>query len=128
MAPLPQNPLKVLLVEDHASLARLTADLIEELDCTLIGPARSIQDAIRLSHQDKADVALVDLSLPDGTGGELIHRLRDLGIRCAVLSAWCRDDVPTLVPDDVLWLEKPLTIEALESLIQEIRQAKADGD
>lgn len=120
MEPPRDRPVKVMVVEDHAVLARLTAQLVEDIGCAPVGPARSIQAALALAEEDPPDVALVDLSLPDGSGADLITQLRGKGIRCVVVSAYERSDVRSKELDDVPWLEKPMTFEGLQQLVNEL--------
>lgn len=118
--------LKVLLVEDHVAIARLTGRLIEEVDCTLVGPARCIADALRLAAEHMPDVALVDLSLPDGSGEDLISLLQARGIYCAVASAYTRElkQLGSLV--HIPWLEKPVSIEELQKLVDDVASRRVD--
>ena len=120
--------LKVLVVEDHAIIARLTVRLIEDMDCEAVGPAPSIREALRLAEKERPDAALVDLSLPDGSGASLISQLREMGIFCAVVSAYPESDKRLDGLADIPWLEKPLMVEQLQSLLKElpVREAR-DG-
>ena len=61
--------LRVLIVQDHRMLAAAIAEVIEaEADLTVLGIARSGNEAASLAARDKPDVALIDFHLPD-TGG-----------------------------------------------------------
>jgi response regulator of citrate/malate metabolism len=126
MLPAKNGQLKILLVEDHVAIARLTSKIVEEINCMLVGPARSIHDAMQLATKHLPDVALVDLSLPDGSGEDLIHRLQGLGVYCAVVSAYAKDFKQIDDLDHVPWLEKPLTVDQLKGLVSEFASRKVD--
>ena len=67
--------IRVLLVDDHASLRQSLAFLLaQEPDITVIGQAGSLAEARRML--EGVDVAIVDLRLPDGSGVELVRWLR----------------------------------------------------
>lgn len=117
------NRRKVLIVEDHALVAQLTAELIEEIDCEVVGPAHSVRDALRLNGEHRPDVALVDFSLPDGDAEDLVRALRDSGVTCAILTGHRRPSSPPPGLADVPWLEKPLFPEMLRDLMREIDPA-----
>ncbi len=79
---------RILLVEDHASLRQAVASMLErEPGFTVVGQAGSVAEARQMLNG--ADVAIVDLGLPDGYGGELIKELRALNpqAQALVLSA-----------------------------------------
>jgi DNA-binding NarL/FixJ family response regulator/anti-sigma regulatory factor (Ser/Thr protein kinase) len=68
--------IRILLVEDHASLRQAVAALFDqEPEFTVVGQAGSLAEARTML--DGVDVAIVDLELPDGYGGNLIKQLRD---------------------------------------------------
>ena len=67
--------IRILLVEDHASLRQAVAALFDrEPGFTVVGQAGSLAEARTIL--DGVDVAIVDLNLPDGFGGDLIKEMR----------------------------------------------------
>jgi DNA-binding NarL/FixJ family response regulator len=73
-----EGPIRLLLVDDHASLLEPLAELFDrQPDLAVVGQAGSLTEArTLLSAGVAADVALIDLDLPDGHGTELIRDLR----------------------------------------------------
>lgn len=68
---------RVLLVDDHSVLRQAMAALInEELDLEVCGEADGVRSAIRAAEETRPDVALVDLSIRDGDGLELIREMK----------------------------------------------------
>src|SRR5215213_5148956 len=66
--------IRVLLVDDHLSFRQpLAFMLMREPDITIIGQAGSVAEARPLLPE--ADIALIDLDLPDGEGIDLIQEL-----------------------------------------------------
>lgn len=70
---------RVLLVEDDAGLrARLAALLARFEDLDLVGAFGTVAAALSAldAHEPEIDVALVDLRLPDGSGIDVLRKLR----------------------------------------------------
>jgi DNA-binding NarL/FixJ family response regulator len=66
--------IRVLLVDDHLCFRQpLAFMLMREPDLTIIGQAGSLGEARLLLSE--ADIALIELDLPDGEGIDLIHAL-----------------------------------------------------
>jgi DNA-binding NarL/FixJ family response regulator len=79
---------RVMLVEDHLSFRQsLAALLSREPDLEVVAQAGSLAQA-RQMLDTPLDVAVLDLSLPDGDGRDLIGELRrrNAGISILVLS------------------------------------------
>jgi DNA-binding NarL/FixJ family response regulator len=79
---------RVMLVEDHAAFRQsLAALLSQEPDIEVVAQAGSLAQA-RKMLDTPLDVAVLDLSLPDGDGRELIGELRhsNAGISILVLT------------------------------------------
>src|ERR671920_1881281 len=69
--------IRVLLLDDHTSFRELLAlRLAREPDLTVVTEASSLAEGRQAVGQVEADVALIDLDLPDGSGVELIRDLR----------------------------------------------------
>lgn len=86
--------IRVLLVEDHSSLAQaLTAVMSLTDDLTVVGHARAAEEVDAVLASASADVVVVDLDLPGAGGIDVIAELRDRpdAPRCLVLTA-LRDD------------------------------------
>jgi DNA-binding response OmpR family regulator len=66
----------ILLVEDDPVLATFLADNLTADGYVLI-VADTVRDGLRELAYKRPDVAIVDLGLPDGSGLELIRRVRD---------------------------------------------------
>jgi DNA-binding NarL/FixJ family response regulator len=83
---------RVLLVEDHASFRQALAFMFErEEEFVVAGQAGTLAEAYKFVREepDGADVAIVDLGLPDGDGFGLIEELVSAGrgVTTLVLSA-----------------------------------------
>jgi DNA-binding response OmpR family regulator len=65
----------LLLVEDDAALRTFLADNLSADGFELL-VAETMRDGLRMLEYDQPDLALVDLGLPDGSGLDLIARVR----------------------------------------------------
>ncbi len=72
-SPVKSKKVRILLVDDHPIMRRGLAELINlEKDLVVCGEADSIHTALELIKRHEPDVALVDLSLKNESGLELI--------------------------------------------------------
>src|SRR3989338_9686548 len=75
--PAKNKKVRILLVDDHPIMRRGLAELINlEKDLMVCGEAECVQTALELIKLQKPDVALVDLSLKNENGLELIKDIK----------------------------------------------------
>ncbi|MBA3010661.1 MAG: response regulator transcription factor [Proteobacteria bacterium] len=73
-----QNRKKIFIVDDHPVFRKGLAQLIdEEADLRVTGEAESVTQAIRLIQTEVPDLMIVDLTLKDKSGLELIEYLKE---------------------------------------------------
>lgn len=85
--------ISILLVDDHKVLRDgLRALLESEPDLSVVAEAGNGRDAIRLAQELSPDIIVMDLGLPDISGLEAIHLVREANVksRIIVLSMYIR--------------------------------------
>ena len=80
---------KVLLVDDHPMIGAALEMLLRETDYELLGRARSVAEANSQINRQKADLLLLDVNLPDGSGLDVLRRLHKArsGLKVILLTA-----------------------------------------
>jgi NarL family two-component system response regulator LiaR len=90
------NPIRVLLVDDHAVVrSGLAAFLLAFDDLELVGEAGGGEEAVRLCEQVQPDVVLMDLVMPgmDGAGATRAIRERCPQIQVIALTSFKEDEL-----------------------------------
>ena len=88
-------PIRVFLLDDHEVVRQGLLRLIEaDPDMTVVGEAATAHEALVRVPRSDADVALLDVRLPDGSGVEVCRELASLapGVRCLMLTSYEDDD------------------------------------
>jgi DNA-binding NarL/FixJ family response regulator len=71
------NPLRILLADDHSLVRAGMRALIADLPgIEVVAEAGDGQEALRLVHETKPDIALLDISMPGLNGLEVTARIR----------------------------------------------------
>jgi DNA-binding NarL/FixJ family response regulator len=79
----------ILLVEDHDGFAKALLNMLaQNPNLQIVAVADSAEAALRYLRESSADLVLVDYSLPDMSGVNLIEALlaEHANLRCAILS------------------------------------------
>ena len=96
LIPAEVKPLKVLLVEDNLSLAKLYVSFLQAEPVVLnhVATGQSAMDAIRA---EKPSVVLLDLQLPDMNGIDILNWIQDDAIDTAVIVVTADGSLSTAV-------------------------------
>ena len=125
----PKGKHRIFIVDDHPIFRQGLAQLInQESDLCVCGEADDYQGALRAVAELNPDMVIVDITLKDMSGIDLIKEVRKLnrGIIMLVIS----------MHDESLYAERALraaargyvmTQEASESIVQAIRQVRIGG-
>ncbi len=120
---------RILIVDDHPTLRRGLVALIEdESDLEVCGEADETDQALQMVHQLQPDVVVVDLSLKQGTGLELIEQVKNLNLGIKMLVASMHEE--SLYAERVLragamgYINKQETIDKLVDAIRQIMRGQ----
>jgi len=85
--------IRLLLVDDHEVVRTGLRMLLEnQEDIEIVGEASNGEEAIRLAHQLLPDVVVMDITLPDISGIEATHRLKERHPEIAVVALTIHED------------------------------------
>ena len=79
----------ILLVEDHAGFAKALLNMLtQNQQLNVVAVAEDAEKALEKLRTVNVDLVLIDFSLPDMTGVELLEKLRQEhpDLRCAIVS------------------------------------------
>jgi DNA-binding NarL/FixJ family response regulator len=121
--------IRIAIVDDHAAIREGLRTLLErEQSFEVCGDVGTVTDALNLVRLESPNVAIVDISIGDESGLDLIRRIRELDDKVCVL-AWS-------MYDDLLYAERALGAgamgyinkrEGIRKIVDAVRVVKA-GD
>lgn len=70
------NNKKIMLVDDEPDLLELVSGILEDDGFSNVVTASTVKDGVLLAKEEKPDLAVLDVMLPDGDGFSLIRQMR----------------------------------------------------
>jgi len=118
-------PLRALFIEDNADLRDIIGMLLEE-EGLQVHTCASAEEAELAFAPDRFDLVITDVSLPGISGTELARRLlqRAPAIWIVFSSGYAFDRGLESWGPRVRSLSKPFEVEALQTLLDEIRASR----
>jgi DNA-binding response OmpR family regulator len=123
--------MRLLVVEDNQKLAALMAKLLAE-NLFAVDVVPTVEEAKEALTTVDYDLILLDLSLPDGDGGEILRSLRRARRSTRILVATARADVVLRIEtlndgaDD--YLVKPFSLDELLARIRALLRRPPEAD
>ncbi|UPG96213.1 response regulator [Luteibacter aegosomatissinici] len=109
---------RAIVFEDHSGLASALTDLLEaRLGYDVAACAGCIEEAIRLAHVERCDVAVVDLDLQGVMAYPALDELKRRGIPYVLATGTLPLDIPTRYRAPMV--RKPYSAQQLEQAIRE---------
>jgi len=90
--PRPGKSLRILVVEDHVDTLRVVARLLDHFGHK-ISVANNTQSALQFLQSNVFDVILSDISLPDGSGYEVVSKAKQKqAVKAVALTGFDREE------------------------------------
>ena len=112
----------ILVVDDHLDTLRSMNLLLTRLGYRVLA-AENMTDALRIAEEEDFDILLSDIGLPDGSGLELIRRIRETrNVPALALSGFGMDEDVQRSRDAGFadHLTKPVSLHHLQSAIAQL--------
>jgi len=113
------NGQRILVLEEEASIAQLLVDMLEALNCRVIGPADRIPQALHLLVEHDADAAILDVKIEGKPSYPVAEELVRRGIPWAFASSNNADDFAHRYPD-VPAIAKPYSSAHIQDVLERL--------
>lgn len=89
-----QDNRRVLVVEDEALVAMLVEDALIDAGFDIIGPAATVEEALRLLERERPDAVVLDLNLAGETSTPVADALAARGIPYVIATGYGAAGLP----------------------------------
>lgn len=118
--------IKALLVDDEPPALKALELLLEKhvLEVDVIGKEENIQDAFSFIVKRKPDLVFLDISMPTGSGLELLERIKAYNVKVIFTTAYEEHAIEALRLSALDYLLKPIDKTELKSAINRFFELK----
>jgi len=121
-----EDPRLVLIVDDDPQILRLLRAMLGPQNVRVLA-APLPSDALRICGEEKVDILISDISMPEMGGNKLAERVFKLNPRVSVLLiSGAVDEAPPVKGGRVRFLKKPFFPAELIKLLREMLADKAE--
>ena len=113
------NGQRILVLEEEVSIAQLLAEMLEALNCQVIGPAERIPQALALLVDHHVDAAILDVKVRGQSTAPVAEDLLRRGIPWAFASGNRTRALPKRYPG-ALWITKPYSSAGIRDVVRRL--------
>jgi len=117
-----EKPSRILIVDDHAPTVAALVRLLSMFGHTVVS-ADTAASAVQTARRTPIDVLICDIDLPDGSGLDVMRRLRDLPIVGIAVTGGGDECHPSACEEAGFdgYLLKPMLMEDLIHVLHELQ-------
>lgn len=118
--------IKALIIEDEQKSREMLAMLVEK-NCPqleIAGLAKNVKDGIELINSTKPDLVFLDISMPDGTGFDLLEAVQGKKFELIFTTATDKHALKAIKYSACDYLLKPIDIDELKVAVEKVLQKK----
>ncbi len=116
--------MKILLVEDSVLVGLDFKERLLDLGCEVVGPMATVAEALQTVRTEALDGAFLNFRLRDGTSVPIAEALQEGACPFCFVTGYSNPpDLPPTLRSSVLRLDKPVTTQALQTVVEGFRAA-----
>ena len=112
---------RVLVVEDETLVAMMLEEMLQELNCSVLGPAGDLAEAMGFAEKGEFDLALLDVSLRRTPSFPVADILQKRGIPFAFMTGYGAQDFPAAY-QQLPRLSKPFDLPDLQRALKALAE------
>lgn len=115
-----------ILVEDETKSRQLLNTLLHKYckDIEVVATAANVKNAIEEIQTHKPDIVFLDITMPDGTGFDLLEKLSPITFDVVFTTATDKHAIKAIKYAALDYLLKPIDIEELKQAVNKLVQKK----
>jgi len=121
---------KAVIIDDDLTSRLLLSEILKKAigNVELLGEAGSVDEGILLIELVKPDIVFLDISMPDGTGFDLLDKLKKIDFKIIFITAFTEFAVKAFKYSAFDYIVKPIDINELAKTIARIPKIKKVND
>jgi two-component system LytT family response regulator len=111
--------MRTVVIDDEQHVREVLANMLDKYcpQLELVGEANSVESGIKLVHEVKPDLLLLDIQLGDGTGFDLLRAVEYLNVKVVFVTAYEQYAIQAFKFAAVGFILKPINHEELSEVM-----------
>lgn len=118
--------MKTLIIEDEEKSRDMLAGIIQK-NCpqlNIVGLAKNVKEGVEMVHSLKPELVFLDISMPDGSGFDLLEKVQDQKFELIFATASDQHAIRAIKFSACDYLLKPIDIDELKAAVEKAFKRK----
>ena len=122
--------IKTIIIEDETNARKALENMLTFYapDVTILGHSDSVAEGVPLIESHNPDLLLLDVHLSDGTGFDLLKKLKKKNLKIVFVTAFDKYALPAIKLSAIDYLLKPVKPDELRKALSKVRNALEDEE
>ena len=114
--------LRTLVIDDEPNARQVVKNIVELYchDTEVVGEAVNVTDGIKKINELKPDLVLLDIRMPDGTGFDLLKKVKNLNFHFIFITAYEQYAIQAIKQSALDYILKPINTNELVSALEKV--------
>ncbi len=114
--------LKTVIIDDDFVSRMILREMLEKFldNIEILGEAGTVAEGVKLIEETNPELVLLDISMPDGTGFDLLDKLKTINFKLIFITAYSEYAVKAFKYSAFDYIVKPLNVDELTQAIKRI--------
>ncbi len=114
--------LKTVIIDDDFVSRMILREMLEKFldNIEILGEAGTVAEGVKLIGETNPELVLLDISMPDGTGFDLLDKLKTINFKLIFITAYSEYAVKAFKYSAFDYIVKPLNVDELTQAIKRI--------
>jgi two-component system LytT family response regulator len=114
--------LKTVIIDDDYVSRMILREMLEKFldNIEILGEAATVAEGVKLIEDTDPELVLLDISMPDGTGFDLLDKLKTINFKLIFITAYSEYAVKAFKYSAFDYIVKPLNVDELTKAIKRI--------
>jgi two-component system LytT family response regulator len=114
--------LKTVIIDDDYVSRMILREMLEKFldNIEILGEAGTVEEGVNLIEETDPELVLLDISMPDGTGFDLLDKLKTINFKLIFITAYSEYAIKAFKYSAFDYIVKPLNVDELIKAIKRI--------
>ncbi len=120
--------IRAVIVEDESKSRELLSTLVQKYceGITIVDTAENVETGVEAIRKHNPDIIFLDISMPDGTGFDLLGKVQDLKFDVIFTTATDKYALKAIKYSALDYLLKPIDSEELKNAVSKVSEKKSN--